>query len=51
MFYVAAGEQYLQISQVIQTPIEEFFTFMNFYKRKCELDNRRIQASTKNKHF
>lgn len=47
MFYAAAGEQYLKIEQVIKTPIDEFFTFMNFYKRKCELDAQRIHSITK----
>jgi hypothetical protein len=47
MFYVAAGERYLDINEVTKTPVDEFFTFMNFYKRKCELDNQRIRASTK----
>jgi hypothetical protein len=42
MLYVAAGEQYLNISKVIEQKAEEFLMFMNFYKRKTELDTKRI---------
>jgi hypothetical protein len=42
MLYTAAGEQYLKIDDVVKSKASEFLTFMNFYKRKTELDNRRI---------
>jgi hypothetical protein len=42
MLYVAAGEQYLNIDKVIESKAETFLTFMNFYKRKTELDTKRI---------
>jgi hypothetical protein len=43
MLYTAAGEQYLNISKVIEQKAEEFLMFMNFYKRKTDLDNKRIK--------
>jgi hypothetical protein len=45
MLYIAAGEDYLKIKDVIQQPAAEFLMFLNFYKRKCELDNIRIKSS------
>jgi hypothetical protein len=42
MLYIAAGEQYLNIDKVIEQKAETFLTFMNFYKRKTELDTKRI---------
>jgi hypothetical protein len=47
MLYIASGEDYLKINQVIKSPAEEFIAFMNFYKRKCELDANRIKNSYK----
>ena len=47
LLYVAAGEQYLNISKVTETPANEFLFFMNFYKRKSELDMKRIQSLNK----
>ena len=43
MLYSAANEDYLKINKVIKTPIDEFFTFMNFLQRKNELDLARIK--------
>jgi len=46
MLYVAANEGYLKINgykNVIESPAEEFLTFMNFFKRKTELDIARIK--------
>lgn len=43
MIYVAAGERYLDIDKVIKSPAIEFLNFMNFYKKKCELDFNRIK--------
>ena len=50
MLYVAAGERYLEIDEVTKSPALEFLTFMNFFKRKSELDSNRIKQSMKNKH-
>jgi hypothetical protein len=47
MLYVAAGEQYLNIDEVTKTKAESFLTFMNFYKRKSQLDNKRINNHNK----
>lgn len=43
MIYIAAGENYLDISKVVETPAIEFLNFMNFYKKKSELDYNRIK--------
>mgnify|MGYP001212200171 CR=1 FL=1 len=46
MLYVAANEGYLKINgydNVIDSPAEEFLAFMNFFKRKTELDIKRIK--------
>jgi hypothetical protein len=42
MLYVAANEQFLKIKEVIVQPAAEFLMFMNFYKRKTQLDAKRI---------
>ena len=47
MLYVAAGEDYTKINEVTATRADEFLTFMNFYKRKSQLDNKRIQSNNK----
>lgn len=47
LLFTAANEQYLKISEVTKTPALEFLYFINFYKRKCELDAERIKKSTK----
>jgi hypothetical protein len=43
MLYTAANEDFLSIDKVVNKPAIEFLNFVNFYKRKCELDNERIQ--------
>lgn len=43
MLYVAAGEQYLKIEEVVKTPAENFLNFMNFYKKKSQLEAERIK--------
>jgi hypothetical protein len=48
MLYIASKEEYLKINEVTKTPALEFFTFMNFYIRKCELDAIRIKRGSKN---
>lgn len=45
MLYAAAKEDYLNIEKVLQTPANEFLTFVNFYIRKSELDANRIRKS------
>ena len=46
MLYAAAGEDYLKIREVVDSPAEEFLFFINFLKRKNQLDAARIK-----KHF
>ena len=46
MLYIAAGEQYIKINDVTNSRADEFLTFMNFYKRKCALDIKRINTKT-----
>lgn len=45
MLYTAAGEQYLKIEDVVETPALQFFMFMNFYIKKSELEANRIKNS------
>ena len=48
MLYTFSKEQYMSIRDVTENVCaDEFLTFMNFYKRKCELDNIRIKNSYK----
>lgn len=47
MIFIAAGEKYLDINRVIESPAVEFLNFMNFYKKKCELDHERIKNQYK----
>jgi hypothetical protein len=42
MLYTAAGEKFLEIDKVTEQKAESFLAFMNFYKRKTFLDNKRI---------
>lgn len=42
MLYIAANENYLSIKDVVASPASEFLTFINFHKRKAELDSNRI---------
>ncbi len=47
MLFTASKEGYLAIGghkSVLDSPAEEFLQFMNFFKRKCELDINRIKA-------
>jgi hypothetical protein len=43
MLYVAASERYLDIVKVVETPADEFLFFVNFLKRKNQLDEARIR--------
>jgi len=45
MLYVAAHEDYTKINQVTASRADEFLTFMNFYKRKSQLDAKRINSN------
>jgi hypothetical protein len=48
MLYTFSKEQYMSIRDVVENVYaDEFLTFMNFYKRKVELDNERIKNSFK----
>ena len=48
MLYTFSKEQFMSIRDVVEKVYaDEFLTFMNFFKRKCELDNIRIQNSYK----
>jgi hypothetical protein len=47
MLFVAAGEQYLKIREVTLSPANEFLYFMNFYKKKSELEMKRINSLNK----
>jgi len=42
MIYTAANEDYSKMSTVLESPALEFLTFINFYVRKQELNNNRI---------
>ena len=42
MIYTAANEDYTKIPAVLESPALEFLTFINFYIRKEELNNNRI---------
>jgi hypothetical protein len=42
MLYVAAKEDFLKIDEVIKKPAIEFLYFMDFYKRKSQLEIERI---------
>jgi len=43
MLYAAAGEDYLKIKDVVDSPADEFLFYINFIKRKSELDAARIK--------
>jgi hypothetical protein len=45
MLYTAAGERYLDISKVVDSPADEFLFYINFVKRKNELETARIKRS------
>jgi hypothetical protein len=46
MLYTYSKEQFMSIDEVVsQVLADSFLTFMNFFKRKCELDNNRIKQS------
>ena len=47
MLYTFSKEQFIPISQVVSTSALEFLTFVNFFKRKCQLDNERIAKGSK----
>jgi hypothetical protein len=42
MLYAAAGEDYLKIKDVVKSPADEFLFYINFTKRKNELEVARI---------
>lgn len=44
MLYISAGEEYLEIDRVVNSPASEFLYFMNFYKRKQELEMMRLET-------
>lgn len=46
MLYTAANDDYLKISQVVQSPAIEFLHFVNFFKRKTELEINRIKKQS-----
>lgn len=47
MLYTAANENFLNIEEVTKRPAVEFLNFMNFYKKKSELENERIKNAHK----
>jgi hypothetical protein len=50
MLYTYSKEQFISIKDVVEKVYaEEFLMFINFFKRKCELDNNRIQQSIRKK--
>lgn len=46
MLYIAANEDFLKIEEVVKQPASAFLYFVNFFKRKQELDNNRIKNRT-----
>jgi hypothetical protein len=47
MLYAAANEKYLDISRVVDSPADEFLFYINFIKRKNELEAARIKRQFK----
>ena len=45
MLFAAAGEDYLKITKVVESPADEFLFFVNYIKRKNELDTARIKRT------
>jgi len=43
MLFAAANEQYLKIKDVVDSPADEFLFYINFLKRKNELEAARIK--------
>jgi hypothetical protein len=47
MLFAAANENYLDISRVVDSPADEFLFYINFVKRKNELEAARIKRQFK----
>lgn len=47
MLFLASGENFLKIDEVTAKPATEFLYFVNFLKRKHQLDNNRIKSARK----
>lgn len=47
MLYTAANEEYLKINDVVKSPAEEFLNFMNFYKKKNQLEIEKMKSHNK----
>jgi hypothetical protein len=43
MLFAAANENYLDIVKVVESPADEFLFYINYLKRKNELDAARIK--------
>ena len=53
LVYIASGENFLKIDEVMNKPIVELLTFMNYYKRKSQLNAdsiRRANLRTSSKY-
>jgi hypothetical protein len=48
MVFAAANENYLDITKVVDSPADEFLFYINFLKRKNELETNRIKRQFKN---
>ena len=49
MIYTAASEKFLDIDEVLKKPASDFLMYVNFYTRKQELENKRIQKISNSK--
>lgn len=47
MLYSYAKENSISINEVSKVNAKEFLFFLNFFKRKCDLDNARIEKAYK----
>jgi hypothetical protein len=45
MLYVASGEKFLEIENVTKKPAIEFLYFMDFYSKKSQLEQERINRT------
>ena len=48
MIYAAANEDFTKIDTVIKSNVSSFLYFINFYKRKQQLESARIERSRNN---